>query len=72
MHFRVYLEVYVYENPTSFSRWSVRKPAIYEGYGRLISPGMNVTIEIDAFQGDKKQIKDDLTSIFAEVLEYFD
>ena len=47
------MEVYVYENPTCFSRWSVR-------------------IEIDTFQGDKKQIKDDLTSIFAEVLEYFD
>ena len=33
---------------------------------------MNVTIEIDTFKGDKKQIKDDLTSIFAEVLGYFD
>lgn len=53
-------------------KFSFTKPAIYEGYGRLISPVMNVTIEIDAFQGDKKQIKDDLTSIFAEVLEYFD
>lgn len=53
-------------------KFSFTKPAIYERYGILISPGMNVTIEIDAFQGDKKQIKDDLTSIFAEVLEYFD
>ena len=51
---------------------SFTKPAICEGYGILISPGMNVTIEIDTFQGDKKQIKDDLTFIFAEVLEYFD
>ena len=53
-------------------KFSFTKPAIYGGLGELISPGMNVTIEIDAFQGDKKQIKDDLTSIFAEVLEYFD
>lgn len=53
-------------------KFSFTKPAIYEGYGRLISPGMDVTIEIDAFQGDKKQIKDDLTSLFAEVLKYFD
>lgn len=53
-------------------KFSFTKPAIYEGYGILISPGMDVTIEIDAFQGDKKQIKDDLTSLFAEVLKYFD
>ena len=53
-------------------KFSFTKPAIYEGYGKLISPGMNVTIEIDAFQADKKQIKEDLTSLFAEVLEYFD
>lgn len=26
-------------------KFSFTKPAIYEGYGRLISPGMNVTIE---------------------------
>ena len=53
-------------------KFSFTKLAIYEGYGKLISPGMDVTIEIDAFQGDKKQIKDDLTSLFAEVLKYFD
>lgn len=53
-------------------KFSFTKPTIYGGLGKLISPGMDVTIEIDAFQGDKKQIKDDLTSIFAEVLEYFD
>lgn len=49
-------------------KFSFTKHAIYEGYGRLISPGMNVTIEIDAFQGDKKQIKDDLTSILLKYL----
>ena len=30
MHFRVYLEVYVYENPTSFSRWSVRYDGMHD------------------------------------------
>lgn len=38
----------------------------------IIPQKFSFTIEIDTFQGDKKQIKDDLTSIFAEVLEYFD
>lgn len=38
-------------------KFSFTKTAIYEWYGRLISPGMNVTIEIDAFQGDKNKLK---------------
>ena len=53
-------------------KFSFTKPAIYGGLGELISPGMDVTIEIDAFQADKNQIKENLSSLFAEVLEYFD
>ena len=53
-------------------KFSFIKPTIYGEFGELISPGMNVAIEIDAFHGDKKQIKENLSSLFAEVLEYFD
>lgn len=53
-------------------KFSFEKPTITNGKGETISYGMNVIIEIDAFKGDKEQIKKDLASIFAEVLEYFD
>ena len=51
---------------------SFEKPSITNGKGETLSYGMNVTIEIDAFKANKEQIKNDLASIFAEVLEYFD
>lgn len=53
-------------------KFSFEKPTITNGKGETISYGMNVSIEIDAFKADKEQIKNDLASIFAEVLEYFD
>lgn len=53
-------------------KFSFEKPTITNGKGETISYGVNVIIEIDVFKGDKKQIKKDLASIFAEVLEYFD
>lgn len=48
------------------------KPTITNGCGKVISHGITVTIDIDAFKADKSTIKKDLASIFAEVLEYFD
>lgn len=48
------------------------KPTITNGKGEIISSGINITIEIDAYRADKIQLKKDLTTIFAEVLEYFD
>lgn len=53
-------------------KFSFEKPTITNGKGETISYGINVTIEIDAFKADKEQLKKDLTSIFDEVLEYFD
>ena len=37
-----------------------------------ISNGIDVTINIDAFQADKSKVREELSSIFAEVLEYFE
>lgn len=48
------------------------KPTIVNTKGETKSPGINITIEIDAFKADKEQIKKDLAAIFAEVLEYFE
>ena len=53
-------------------KFSFEKPTITNGKGETISSGISVTIDIDAFKTDKAEIKKDLTSIFAEVLEYFD
>ena len=53
-------------------KFSFKKPTITNAKGEVITYGMNVSIEIDAFKADKEQIKKDLASIFAEVLEYFD
>lgn len=53
-------------------KFSFEKPTITNGNGEVISYGINVTINIDAFKADKAEIKKDLTAIFAEVLEYFD
>lgn len=53
-------------------KFSFEKPTITNGNGEIISYGINVTVDIDAFKADKIEIKKDLTAIFAEVLEYFD
>ncbi len=53
-------------------KFSFEKPIITNANGETIQYGINVSIEIDAFKADKQQVKKDLESIFAEVLEYFD
>lgn len=53
-------------------QFSFEKPSINNGRGEVISPGINVSISIDAFQANKVQLKKDLAAIFEEVLEYFD
>lgn len=53
-------------------KFSFEKPTITNGNGKIISHGISVTVDIDAFKVDKSEIKKDLTAIFAEVLEYFD
>lgn len=51
---------------------SFEKPTITNANREIIQYGINISIEIDAFKADKQQVKKDLASIFAEVLEYFD
>lgn len=53
-------------------KFSFEKPTITNGNGKIISHGISVTVDIDAFKANKTEIKKDLTAIFAEVLEYFD
>lgn len=53
-------------------QFSFDKPTLTNGKGEIISPGLNISISIDAFQPDKIQLKKDLAAIFEEVLEYFD
>lgn len=40
--------------------------------GKIIHPGLNVDITLDAYNIDKTQLKEDLQQIFTEVLGYFD
>lgn len=53
-------------------KFSFKKSVITNGCGKIISHGITVTIDIDAFKADKSTIKKDFTAIFAEVLEYLD
>ncbi len=53
-------------------KFSFEKQTITNAKGETIQYGINISIEIDAFKADKQQVKKDLASIFAEVLEYFD
>lgn len=53
-------------------QFSFERPTIKDSKGAIKLPGINIVISIDAFQTDKQQLKKDLASIFAEVLEYFD
>lgn len=60
-------------NPTIIpQKFSFKKPTIANGKGETISHGISVTIDMDVFKADKEEIKKDLVTIFAEVLEYFD
>lgn len=53
-------------------KFTFEKPTITNAKGEIISHGINISIDINAFKADKSEIKKDLTAIFAEVLEYFD
>jgi len=53
-------------------KFSFEIPTITNANGEIIQYGINISIEVDAFKADKQQIKKDLATIFAEVLEYFD
>lgn len=53
-------------------KFSFERPTITNGNGEIISYGISVIIDIDAFKANKEEIKKDLTAIFSEVLEYFD
>lgn len=53
------------------AKLTFEKPVIMNSNGVMISPGISLSIET-TFVIDKAQLKKDLASIFAEVLEYFD
>ena len=53
-------------------KFSFNRPTIKNGNGETISNGIDITINIDAFQADKSKVREELSSIFAEVLEYFE
>lgn len=53
-------------------KFSFNRPTIKNVKGETISNGINVVINIDAFQADKTKVKEELSAIFAEVLEYFE
>lgn len=53
-------------------KFSFNRPTIKNGNGETISNGIDVVINIDAFRADKLKIKEELSFIFAEVLEYFE
>lgn len=53
-------------------KFSFSRPTIKKVKGETISNGIDVTINIDAFQADKSKVREELSSIFAEVLEYFE
>lgn len=66
-------EKYIMTNPKIIpQKFSFEKPTLVNATGEVISHGITVTIDIDAFKTDRIEIKKDLTAIFAEVLEYFD
>lgn len=53
-------------------KFSFNRPTIKNGNGETISNGIDITINIDAFQADKTKVKEELSAIFGEVLEYFE
>ena len=53
-------------------KFSFNRPTIKNGNGETISNGIDITINIDAFQVDKSKVREELSAIFAEVLEYFE
>ena len=53
-------------------KFSFSRPTIKDSKGKVVSNGIDVSINIDVFQADKAMIREELSSIFAEVLEYFE
>ena len=53
-------------------KFSFSRPTIKNGKGEVVSHGIEVNINIDAFQANKAEIRNELSSIFSEVLEYFE
>lgn len=45
-------------------QFSFEKPTLTNGKCEIVSPGLNLSISIDAFQADKVQLKKDLAAIF--------
>lgn len=52
-------------------KFSFTKPAIVDGYGKVLTSAIDLTIEADTFTLDKEQLKKELSALFNEVLEYF-
>lgn len=46
--------------------------SIEDAHGKIVRPSINMDIDINALDFDKKLIKKYLGSLFTEVLEYFD
>lgn len=47
------------------------EPAIENHFGEIISGGISVEISLDMQNADKKKVKEQLETIFGQVLEYF-
>lgn len=62
------MELTIIPQKFSFSQPTVHSPSTCD------TPiyGMSVTVEIDVERANKKVVKENLQSIFAQVLEYFD
>lgn len=53
-------------------QFNFEHPNIINAKGETIEHGITISIGIDAMKANKEKIKQELESIFAEVLEYFD
>ena len=60
------------EKSTTIKNLSFQITKIANGNNRIIRPGINVNITLDAYNADKELIKKSLQQIFTEALEYFD
>ena len=60
------------EKSTTIKNLSFQITKISNGNNRIIRPGINVNITLDAYNADKELIKKSLQQIFTEALEYFD
>ena len=52
--------------------FTFEKPTITDSSGKITSAGIRVSIDVDILKADKAMVKNNLQTIFAEVLEYFD